>query len=1084
MTLLDDLQALDLSAVIDAKADISVTINGDAMGSLVAQGGASAVLGDLGTVIATATAALDDPTALIGPITNALTAVLDEIGLDDVPLADYIEAVGTAARIVADIVAMLTGDPRAVGFSADGTTVGSALDRLGDTLGDHAAVVSGGLAEFRALIDTVERGLPSDPAALIGPALQILVPFGRDGIDAVASWAATIGGQLDRVAIDPDLTQGIIVALGNVRVAAQAGDATALAAALATLDQVRLNTVGQLAAALRGVMSVVSGIRIDDAVGVLGNLRQTLAAADETVFELLDGWRSMIATVRETVTEIDPTVAMEFFNGLLDDVEAAANDVLLSGVDASVEVVKQWLRDLLREVPLRSLRTQLSRAIAAAADAIADADLDGPIDTIRAPLREVAAVLADADPAALVQNAVTELEAVITAAIDDLADALGRITTAINDVAAGAQAVLGRAVDGLTSFRAVVDDITVSIENVGIIDAANEIAATLQSLREDVSQLLTAAPLPDALRQPIDQLVSTLESIDLDAAVGGPLRELAAQIQIPADVATTVRDGLDAVAEATAALVPDDVIADLESMMNDAVAQLEGLDVSQLTAGVTSVLDDAAGVFESVSVAELIAPAGEVFARIVQALDAVHPRVVLRPAIDLYGQILGAVSVPEPAAMAERAAAVTSQAGEAAARAAAEPARQALGDSPRMPPAGAPSTPRREEPPADLRPGDIVRLVGFLPNKLREALAGMSAGESDELLATLDALFGDAATGLRDVRDRASRLDATVSAALDAALAPVTAAQLDAQIALSGSAVVSAGGFDLDASFSIVASAGPTGLQGALGGELRLVGERCAQAQAGLSGTLAHDLDQVADLLDAVLPSDLLGDVDALLAALDPEPIAAEFDALLAAVVDATPAFLSAIDDEIVALEARVRGLVDTYNPGTLMQRFLGVLDVVREELALLDPGRLADELGEVHAQAKAAVLAYDPIVLAGELDALLAGAAAAVRGLDPSGLMPDLSGITAQVARVGDILPVNALAGVGAELEAVGTELRELDVAGMLDAVNAFTPELADGITLLIDTVRDELVALLESIRYSTTNTSLSVSVSASVEV
>jgi hypothetical protein len=195
-------------------------------------------------------------------------------------------------------------------------------------------------------------------------------------------------------------------------------------------------------------------------------------------------------------------------------------------------------------------------------------------------------------------------------------------------------------------------------------------------------------------------------------------------------------------------------------------------------------------------------------------------------------------------------------------------------------------------------------------------------------------------------------------------------------------------------------------------------------------------------------------------------------------VVDATPAFLAAVGDELTALEARVRALIREFNPGNLMQRYLGVLDVVREELALLDPGRLADELGEIHAEVKAALLAYDPLVLAGDLDALVAQVAAAIRALDPSGLLPDLSGIAAQVARVGDILPVNALAGVGTQLTAVGEELTALDVEGMLEAVNALTPEIAEGITILVDAVRDEIVDLLESIQYSSSGASASVSV------
>jgi hypothetical protein len=528
-------------------------------------------------------------------------------------------------------------------------------------------------------------------------------------------------------------------------------------------------------------------------------------------------------------------------------------------------------------------------------------------------------------------------------------------------------------------------------------------------------------------------------------------------------------------------LVPRDVIADLERTMNDALNELQNLDISQLTAGVGEVLDQAAGVFEGVRVAELIAPAGAVFDEITAAVDRVHPRTLLAPAIDLYGQLLGALPIPQPQTIATRAGNLTAQAGESIARAAAEPARLAV--SPQATSAPSESAgPAREDQPGDLRPGDIVRLIGFLPNKLREALAALDGGGAAQVLTAIDEQFTTSAALLRSLRDGLAGLESAVTASLDAALSPLTAAQLDAQLAIAGSVTLSAGGFEVQAALSSVATVSPAALELELAGERRLISERCRAASAGLSGVLADDLDRVADMLEAVLPSGLLRDVDALLAALDPEPIAAELDALFIAIVDATPGFLAAVEAELREIERRVRALIASFNPGALMQRYLGVLDVVREELALLDPGRLADELGEVHAQIKAALGAYDPRLLAAELDALLVQVAATIRGLDPVGLMPDLSGISAQVARISDILPVNALANVGDQLEAVGDELRALDVEGLLDAVNSFTPEVAEAITLLIDAVRDEIVALLESIRFASSNTSASGSVSLGV--
>lgn len=1078
MTLLDDLQALDLSAIVDGKVDIDVVINSDSIIALVGDGAAANVLGDLGTAISTAVQSLDDPAALVAPLTDALITIVGEVDTGDVPVAEYVDAVADAARLIAGLVGMLTGSPEAIEFGGSGS-VGQAIERVGGSFGDHAATVGSELSKFRALVQLADGGLPTDVAGLLEPALEILIPFRADSVDAALSWSTTIEARLDGVILDPDLTSGLVNALNQVQVAADMGDAVELQASLDFLTTVQASTVDQLAASLRTVATAVSGISITDGAASLRDLRVILAGADETVFELLDGWREMIASVRETIEGIDPAVAMATFSSILDDVEVRAQEVLVTGVEGAVEVVKQWLRDLLREVPIRPLRLQLSDAITAAAAAIADADLDGPVELVRGALGELSLLLADADPAALVQAAVDELETAVTEAIDALAAALAQITAGVTAVAAEAEAVLQRAVAGLRDFSTVVDDITAAIEQAGIVEAANEITATLEDLREQVSQLVSSAPLPDALRDIVEQLISTLESIDLDAAIGDPLREVAAQVQIPADVASTVRDGLEAIAEAVASLVPADLIADLEAMMGEALSELENLDISSITGGVTSVLDDAASVFDAVSISEIIEPAGEAYAQVLSAVDRVHPRVVLAPAIDLYGQLLGSLPVPDPETMVTRAADVTSQAGESVARTAVEPARQAVSPDAATPAAGEQSSTQREEPPADLRPGDIVRLIGFLPQKLREALTAMDSDDLQTVVDSIDARFRGTATALRRTSNRLAGMEATLTLAIENALMPVSAAQLDAQLALQGSAALSVEGFQVEASFGALVSASPAGLMREIQGERTMIAERCDQTLGDFTGVLADDLDEIAALLDALLPSELFADVHAFLGALDPEPIAAEFDALLAAVVDATPAFLTAAEVELRALEARIRSLIELFNPGALMQRFLGVLDVLREELALLDPGRLADELGEIHAQVKAVLAAYDPLVLAAELDVVVASLAAAVRGLDPSALMPDMSGITTQVARVADILPVNAIAGIGTELELVGAEIRELGVEAMLDAVNALTPEIAEAITILIEAVRNELVALLESIRFSSAGGSVSASVS-----
>lgn len=1081
MTLLDDLNALDLSGIVSAKGDIEVGFGSADLAGLVADGSVTAALGDLGTVLAVVTGGLDDPEALVAPIVAAFADLADQLVPDDLPVTAYAEAVTTGARLVGGLVAQLSGDPR--GMSAAGVSLGDVFDSAGGMLGDQASEIGDGLGRVRALVGSVERGLPSDPAELIGPALEIVLPFSTGPIDQLRTSLTAVTGQLDRMVLRASLTDGLVSALGRLTIAARAGDRTAVEAELTLIASSRRATLDQVGEGLRRTASRLSGLDVAGGLRPLVDLRGDLAGADDHVFALLDQWRELVVEFDAVLDGLDPAVAMTHIGAFLDLAEARATEFLFPAIDDSVSFLQDKLRGLLRELPLRPLRQELTDGIASVASAINDADLGAPVEAVRTALTEISRVVTELDPAALVQQAVEELEDLLSGALDVLETSLGTITTAINDVAADAAQILGRAVEGLQDFREVVDEITRAIEDAGIQEAADAIAAELRDLQEQVSELLGSAPIPDALRGSVDQLVSLLESIDLDAAVGEPLRDIAAQIAIPGDVATTVHDGLQALADAVVSLVPTDVIADLDEMVGDFLAEFQNLDLASLTAGITDALDQAADTLESLGgeqLGALLAPAGEAFDQVLAVVDRLHPRLVLAPVITAYADLLGQVPVPDPTTMTTRAGSVLSAAGETAARAATAPVVQAVtgrSGAGVAPPAG--GDPGVQEPPDDLRIGDVVRLIGFLPAKLREALQGLQAGQAGEVLGRLDQLFAGTAGELRGLRDRLVRVQSAIEADLTQVLAPLGAAQLDAQLALESSVVVSVDGFDLEAGLDVVAQVGPGQMRAALAGDVAMVAARCRAVSGGVTGAVAHDLDAVADLLDAFLPGGITADVDAFLAALDPEPIAADLDALMARIVDSVPGFLAAVGDELRDLEARVRRLVDQFNPGILAQRYLRVLDVIREELSVLDPGRLADELGEIHTAVRAVIIAYDPRGLAAEIEAILRAAAADVRALDPANLLPDLSGLTAQVERVSDLLPVKALEGVGQELVEVGEELRALDITQMIEAVNALSPEMADAITSLIDTIRDELVALLRSIRYAHPSASASVSVS-----
>ena len=161
MTLLDDLNALDLSGIVSAKGDIQVSFGSAELAGLVDSGSVTTVLGDLGAVLEAVTRGLDDPATLVAPIIAAFADLAEHLIPDDLPVTEYAEAVTTGARLVGGLVAQLSGDPR--GLSAAGVSLGDVFDSAGGMLGDQAAAIGDGLGRFRALVSSVEAACPATP---------------------------------------------------------------------------------------------------------------------------------------------------------------------------------------------------------------------------------------------------------------------------------------------------------------------------------------------------------------------------------------------------------------------------------------------------------------------------------------------------------------------------------------------------------------------------------------------------------------------------------------------------------------------------------------------------------------------------------------------------------------------------------------------------------------------------------------------------------------------------------------------------------------------------------------------------------
>jgi len=256
-----------------------------------------------------------------------------------------------------------------------------------------------------------------------------------------------------------------------------------------------------------------------------------------------------------------------------------------------------------------------------------------------------------------------------------------------------------------------------------------------------------------------------------------------------------------------------------------------------------------------------------------------------------------------------------------------------------------------------------------------------------------------------------------------------------------------------------------------------------AQIASGVAGAGAA-IEGAADALERSPLGQLGRDLDAFLAALDPEPLAAELDAFVDAAMARLPILIGELGDELERAVMRARQMLLDNNPAVLLQRFLGVLDVVREELDVLNPHVLVAELDPLHGAARAVLEAYDPAGLVDEVQGLLGAVAQAVRDIELDGFPgeAELADLGAAVQRAEDAVPAEALAGVGEALADAGEALGAIDLVGLVDEIEGVRERVQAAMGAAVKAIQTELVALLEGLKYQQVSASASGSVSGGI--
>jgi len=310
----------------------------------------------------------------------------------------------------------------------------------------------------------------------------------------------------------------------------------------------------------------------------------------------------------------------------------------------------------------------------------------------------------------------------------------------------------------------------------------------------------------------------------------------------------------------------------------------------------------------------------------------------------------------------------------------------------------------------------------------------------------------------------------------DAQLVALGPASLRAHLAIQ---VKFAGHASLQVSLQAVTLASPGSMRRELKDALDAMRALAHDAAAQAGGSNGAALDRLAAALESSPLAELTSNAEHFLEALNPEPIALECDALLDSMIALIPKLADELVDDMEAAVNRMRAVVNHFNPGSQAQKFLVVLDVLRDELNILNPRRLAAELAELHGVIRGVIAAYDPRVFADEIYVVIRALAQQIRALNPQQLLGNLDFLKPIVAKIEQANPATRLASVGQSLTALGERLGNVKLDDLIAAVNQLGPELETAFEHMLEAVKQEIVSLLESLRYASGSASASASVS-----
>ncbi|EIV92715.1 hypothetical protein [Frankia sp. QA3] len=1090
--------SLDLSTPVGAaKGTLLAHLDTDAvLNALVSGDAATLATGDLGIALADlGSGLLASPETLLGPLEEALSQLAGELDLGPLgKLGDLLDTLEVVGRVAERVIALTA--PGVAPFDLGSASAGGGFGLTGSPLpsiigGSFGDVVNlvldnvdlpnrlAPVGKLRAAVDAVDGlVLTGDAAAVLEALAPLLLPLPLPALRQLRAHLDLFDARLDRVPA-PD---ALLAALDGWSVAldAVASLATPTPQALADLARARdaasaaldaqvtgLDAwldgfgCGTWTAELRrqlGLLPAVPAVRIDaltrDLAADIGQVRAIMAAAGDQA--ILDGVGRFAAQAHAFV------------------------EATLGGIPVLLDSAEERVRELLSQLPTHAFRAGLVQSVDDVIDRIDGLGIDAVPRAVEDAVAQLRSVVQG--------DVVGRVRAAVGGVVSDVRDAVGELERLLDDVTGALDTAVGAVTPVLARVRAAVSGFTGEIDAVvrlrGEIDlpgAAQRGVDAVTELADAVQGLLGGGVVPDALRPVLEQAADALASVDLKAILTEPASQAVADLRIElpddvtdllADVAALLRDAL-----------PLALIAELDAPVLRVSRALADFDPVSLLSGVSHALSDAAGTVESLDPRPHVSGAEEVFQEVLARLDRLDPIRLLAPVAGVYDDLLGKLGGVDLQGVGDRMLSGFEAAGAPLQEVVTTAARR-LASEAKTPPAGGtppPAVPGDPAPPADrpaalFRPGDGIRALGAVLDRVRVALAPVDDAVLVPVFRELHALT----VGLA-VRAVPEDLHGRLVTAFDRALAP---ARLEAslppavRLRAAWDRASARHGLDVALSPAVLFDARTTAARA-----LRARVDDCTGDLVAIGGQLSAFCSGVLAAIPGALAEEVTGrgPIDAFLTQLDPEPVAAALDALAQEAAERLLAVGDALAQALESLRADIEARLVTLGPSAIMERLARLLLLFRQELDRMHPAEIGRDLRPLFLAVRGRIEAWSPVALAGRVAEALVVVADALRALDPVVLLGDLSDLDGLAERVAGLAPGRRLRPLADQLGELGEQLAGLDIEASVTVITDAAAEILTELSAAVDVVLDKLADLLRSLG-SSADVSVTIDVGVSV--